>query len=162
MILYHKNIKNKCFRTTNGTGVIRVFHPNHGMHGTSNNVTISGVPSGTYNGIAHSDINGTYTSISNITLDSYDITTTGTATATGDVGGSSIVATQNRLFDVLNLSLQTMTHYQIHLLHHQIRTTTGKSIHGSETEFSLTSASNYQSVVLNDNIYFTCTSNDCK
>ena len=44
------------------------------MHGTSNNVTISGVASGTYNGIAHSDINGTYTSISNVTLDSYDIT----------------------------------------------------------------------------------------
>ena len=31
------------------------------------------------------DINGTYTSISNITLDSYDLTTAGTATATGDV-----------------------------------------------------------------------------
>ena len=55
----------------------------------ANNVTISGVPTGTYNGIATVDINGTYTSISNITLDSYDITTTGTATSTGDVGGDS-------------------------------------------------------------------------
>ena len=41
-------------RTFNGTGVIRVFHKNHGMHSTSDNVTISGVASGTYNGIAHS------------------------------------------------------------------------------------------------------------
>ena len=38
---------------------------------------------------------------------------------------------------------------------YQIRPTTGKSIHGSESEFSLTSSSNYQSVVANDNIYFT-------
>ena len=58
------------------------------MHGTSNNVTIAGVPNGTYNGIAHSDINGTYTSISNVTLDSYDITSSGTSNATGDIGGS--------------------------------------------------------------------------
>ena len=31
---------------------------------------------GTYNGIAHDKINGTFTSIKNITLDSYDIVTT--------------------------------------------------------------------------------------
>ena len=79
------------------------------MHGTSNNVTIAGVGSGTYNGIAHSDINGTYTSISNVTLDSYDITTTGTGTSTGDVGGSTVTATQNRVYDVINLSLASMT-----------------------------------------------------
>ena len=37
------------------------------------------------------DINGDYTSISNITLDSYDITTSGTgAESSGDVGGSSV------------------------------------------------------------------------
>jgi hypothetical protein len=36
-----------------------------------------------------------------------------------------------------------------------IRPTTGKSIHGSETEFSLTSNANKLSVVNNDNIYFT-------
>ena len=63
-----RTLKNNALRTTNSSKVIRVFHPNHGMHGTSNNVTISGVASGTYNGIAHSDINGTYTSISNVNL----------------------------------------------------------------------------------------------
>ena len=149
-----RTLKNNPLRTTNSSGVIRVFHPNHGMHGTSNNVTISGVANGDYNGIAHSDINGTYTSISNITLDSYDNTTTGTATATGDVGGATVTATQNRLYDVLNLSLQAMTVPETSI-GYQIRPTTGKSIHGSESEFSLTSSSNYQSVVANDNIYFT-------
>ena len=68
------------------------------MHGTSNNVTIAGVPSGTYNGLAHSSINGTYTSISNVTLDSYDIQIPGStnATASGDIGSNAVTATQNR------------------------------------------------------------------
>ena len=151
-----RTLKNNALRTTNSSKVIRVFHPNHGMHGTSNNVTIAGVPSGTYNGIAHSDINGTYTSISNVTLDSYDITSpsSSNATATGDVGGSSITATQNRLYDVVNLSLQTMTVPETSI-GFSIRPTTGKSVHGSESEFSLTSSANKQSVVGNDNIYFT-------
>ena len=66
-----KTLETNPIRTFNGTGLIRIFHKNHGMHSTSDNVTIAGVEAGTYNGIAHSDINGTYTSISNITLDSY-------------------------------------------------------------------------------------------
>ena len=36
-----------------------------------------------------------------------------------------------------------------------IRPTSGKSISGAETEFSLTSGSNKINVVSNDNIYFT-------
>ena len=150
-----RTLKNNPLRTTNASGVIRVFHPNHGMHGTDNNVTIAGVASGTYNGIAHSDINGTYTSISNVTLDSYDITTSGTATATGDVGGATVTATQNRTFDVLNLAgIQTMQLPGTDI-NYYVRPTTGKSIHGSESEFSLTSNANKISVVNKDNIYFT-------
>ena len=151
-----RTLKNNALRTTSGSKVIRVFHPNHGMHGTSNNVTIAGIASGTYNGLAHSDINGTYTSITNVTLDSYDITSpsSGNATATGDIGGATITATQNRLYDVLNLSIQTMTVPET-TIGYSIRPTTGKSIHGSESEFSLISYANRQSVVANDNIYFT-------
>jgi hypothetical protein len=139
-------------RTFNGTGIIRVFHKNHGMHSTSDNVTISGVASGSYNGIAHSAINGTYTSISNITLDSYDITTAGTATSSGDVGGSSVVATENRAFDVMQLQIGQITQPGTDLSA-TIKTTTGKSVHGTETPFTIdTTASN---TVIGDNIYFT-------
>ena len=152
-----RTLKTNPLRTTSGSKDITVFHPNHGMHGTSNNVTISGVASGTYNGIAHTDINGTYTSIKNITLDSYVITSgsSGNATSTGDVGGSTVVASQNRTFDVLNLSgIQTMTLPETSL-DMSIRPTTGKSVHGSESEFSLTANSNKVAVVGKDNIYFT-------
>src|SRR6056300_1576327 len=152
-----RTLKNNPLRTTNASGVIRVFHPNHGMHGTNNRVTIAGVPSGTYNGIYTSvnAINGTYTSISNVTLDSYDITTTGTATSTGDIGGAAVTATQNRLFDVLNLGgIQTMTVPGTNV-DYFVRTTTGKSIHGSESEFTLTTAANKVAVINNDNIAFT-------
>jgi len=153
-----RTLKNNPLRTTNGSSVIRVFHPNHGMHGTDNNVTIAGIPSGTYNGIdtTTDPINGTYTSISNITLDSYDITlASGTASATGDIGGATVTATQNRIFDVLNLGgIQTMVVPGTNIDYY-VRTSTGKSVHGSETQFTLTSAANKLAVVNNDNLFFT-------
>ena len=148
-----KTLASNPIRTFNGSGVIRVFHKNHGMHSTSDNVTIAGVASGTYNGITSAQINGTYTSISNITLDSYDVTTAGTATATGDVGGSTVTATQNRLFDVLQLQIGHVVHPATALTS-TLRTTSGKSIHGTETSFSLQAATAAENVVLGDNIYF--------
>src|SRR6056300_1700404 len=148
-----KTLDSNPIRTFNGSGVIRVFHKNHGMHSSTDNVTIAGVASGTYNGIAHSDINGTYTSISNVTLDSYDVTTSGTATATGDIGGSTVTATQNRLFDVLQLQVGHVIHPQTTLTT-TLRTTTGKSVHGSETAFSLQASTATENVVLGDNLYF--------
>ncbi len=57
--------------TTASSGVITVHCPNHGMHSSSANVTISGLASGTHNGIASTNINGTYTAIGNIKLDSF-------------------------------------------------------------------------------------------
>ena len=152
-----RTLKNNSLRTTNGSKLIRVFHPNHGMHGTSNNVTIAGVPSGSHNGLAHDKINGTYTAISNVTLDSYDITSTSSsnATATGDVGGTAVTATQNRSFDVLNLGgIQTVTLPDTNI-DYFVRTTSGRSVHGSETEFSLTAATSKLAVINNDNIAFT-------
>ena len=149
-----KTLDSNPIRTFNGSGLIRVFHKNHGMHSTNDNVTIAGIASGTYNGIAHSAINGTYTSISNITLDSYDITTGGTANATGDVGGSSVTATQNRLFDVLQLQIGNVIHPRTSITS-TLRTTTGKSVHGTESPFSLEGTSSAKNVVLGDNLYFT-------
>src|SRR5210317_1446625 len=148
-----KTLGTNPIRTFNGSGLIRVFHKNHGMHSSTDNVTIAGLASGTYNGIAHSDINGTYTSISNITLDSYDVTTSGTATATGDVGGSTVTATQNRLFDVLQPQIGHVVHPATTLTS-TLRTTSGRSVHGSETAFTLQVASAAENIVLGDHYYF--------
>ena len=150
--------------SSDSTGVLTISHPNHGMHGTNNNVTIAGVPSGTYNGITADQINGTYTAIGNITLDSYTVDpanntdysdSIANATDAGDIGGSAVTATQNRKYDVINLAgIQTIQLPETSI-NYYIRPTTGKSIHGSESEFSLTSNANKLSVVNNDNIYFT-------
>ena len=159
-----KTLKNNPIRTlSDSSSIIRISHPNHGMHGTSNNVTIAGVPAGTYNGISADQINGTYTSISNVTLDSYDLNPSNntnysgsiaTPTASGDIGGTAVTATQNRLYDVVNLSLQTMT-VPGTTIGYNMRPTTGKSISGGESEFSLTGTSSAINVIANDNIYFT-------
>jgi len=144
-------------RTTNTSGVIRVFHRNHGMHGLNNNVTIAGVTAGLNNGIDAALINRTYTSISNVTLDSYDITTAGTATATGDIGGATVTATENRLIDVACLNLGVMT-VPGTTINYDIRTTSGASIDApanTQTEFQLLPVSSAISVVPGDNIYFT-------
>ena len=88
---------------TSGSAVITVNHRNHGMHSTSNNVTIAGVASGDHNGIAHSNINGTYTTIGNIKLDSYTVTAANsdTASSSGDIGSTTVTATRNILYDVI-------------------------------------------------------------
>jgi len=149
-----KTLNANSIRTFNGSSLVRIFHPNHGMHSSTDNVTIAGLTSGTdYNGIQGSEINGDYATISNITLDSYDITTSGTATATGDVGGSTVTATQNRLFDVLQLQIGHVVHPGCTLTSN-LRTTSGRSVHGLETAFARQSTSDALPVVLNDNIYF--------
>ncbi len=151
-----KSLKNNPITTTSGSADITIHHRNHGMHSTSNNVTIAGVPSGTYNGIASTNINGTYTTIKNIKLDSYQVTAqnSDTATATGDVGGTAVTATRNMLFDVIQpvvgfiqppgTSISTT-----------LRTTSGRTLEGSETEFSLETASKQIAVELNEDYYMT-------
>ena len=160
-----KTLKNNPIRTlSDSSAVLRISHPNHGMHGTSNNVTIAGVPTGgNLNGLTADQINGTYTQISNVTLDSYDINPThnttysgsiANPTQSGDIGGTAVTATQNRLYDVVNLSLQTMTVPGTNISY-TMRPTSGRSISGTESEFSLTSTSSAVNVIANDNIYFT-------
>ena len=77
-----KTLKQNPITTTAGSAVITIHHRNHGMHSTANNVTIAGVPSGTFNGIASTNINGTYTAIGNIKLHSYTVTAANSDTAT--------------------------------------------------------------------------------
>ena len=141
---------------TIGTTALKVTHRNHGMHGTSNNVTIAGVASGTYNGVASTNINGTYTSISDIKMHSYVITAQNAdfATALGDVGGATVTATRNILYDVIQ-PVAGVIQPPNTTIGSTLRATTGKTLEGSETEFTLTTASDKVAVELNEDYYFT-------
>ena len=62
-------LKNNSLRFTEDTTTIRVFHPNHGMHSTSNYVKISGVVSNTSNALLSSSLTtSTATSLSLVNL----------------------------------------------------------------------------------------------
>ena len=83
--------------------IIKINARNHGLRSTAHNVTIAGVPSGTVNGLASTNINGTYTAIGNITLDSFTVTAQNSdvATSTGSIGGSAVTITPNIQYDII-------------------------------------------------------------
>ena len=99
------------FKTTASSNKVRVFHQNHGMSAGST-VIITNVTPATYNGIittATTGLNGSFT-ISNIESDSYVITlASGTASNTGYVGGSNVIATQNVAMDAVNVITQSQS-----------------------------------------------------
>jgi hypothetical protein len=142
--------------TTSGSGVVTVHHRNHGMHSTANNVTIAGLPSGTFNGISSANINGTYTAIGNIKMDSYTITAqnSDTASATGDIGGNNVTATRNIMFDVIKPIASTIIPPGC-TIGATMRTTTGRTLEQSESEFSLSTAAKKVAVDLNTDYYLT-------
>ena len=142
--------------TTASSAVITIHHRNHGMHTTANNVTIAGVPSGTYNGIASTNINGTYTAIGNITMDSYTVTAQNSdaASATGDVGGSSVTATRNMMYDVIQPIASTITPPGTAVTA-TMRNTTGRTLEQSEGEFSLATVAKQKAFDLNTDYYHT-------
>ena len=112
------------------------------MHSTSANVIIAGVPSGSHNGIAHTNINGTYTTIDNIKLNSYTVTAQNSdaASATGDVGGTAVTATRNMLYDVIQPVIGNVIHQET-VLAASMRTTGGRTLEGSENEYALDTGS---------------------
>ena len=151
-----KTLKQNPISTTASSAVITIHHPNHGMHSTSANVTIAGVPSGSHNGIAHTNINGTYTTIGNIKLDSYTITAqnSDTASSTGDIGGTAVTATRNVLFDVVQPCVGAIQPPNTTLTA-TMRTTGGRTLEASEAEYSLTAASKQKTINFNEDYYMT-------
>jgi hypothetical protein len=142
--------------TTASSTVITIHHRNHGMHTTANNVTIAGVPSGTYNGIASTNINGTYTAIGNIKLHSYTVTAQNSdaADATGDIGGIAVTVTRNIMFDVIK-PVAGIIQPPGTEISSQLRTTSGRTLEGGETEFALTTVSKQKAIELNEDYYMT-------
>ena len=151
-----KTLKQNPITTTASSAVITIHHRNHGMHSTANNVTIAGVPSGTFNGIASTNINGTYTAIDNIKLHSYTVTAqnSDTATATGDIGSTAVTVTRNIMYDVIK-PIAGVIQPPGTEISSQLRTTSGRTLEGGETEFSLTTVSKQKAIELNEDFYLT-------
>ena len=87
--------------STSGSGVVKVFHKNHGMQNALNPIAIV-TGAAAFNGITAANLNGTH-SISNVTHDTYTFVAeaSDTASATGSGGGAAIYATENRQMDVI-------------------------------------------------------------
>ena len=131
-------LKNNPFRyVSNSTNtVIRVTHPNHGMYGANNKVTIAGHGSNV-NGITAAQMNTTHDVIgASIETDSYAIQINGVAaTAIGiDGGGSGITATENRQYNILVPQIQTLE-VPGTSVGFSLEAQTGKSVDGAESAY---------------------------
>lgn len=131
-----KTLSNNPFTTTNSSTSVRVYHPGHGMSSGST-VTIAGVPSGTYNNIPYTELNGNKT-ISSVEFDYYTITTTTAANAAGDVGGTAVTATYNVMMDVYQPNIQQTLLPGTSSIW-GIKAASAKAVHGSQTPYVLDS-----------------------
>jgi hypothetical protein len=211
-------------RTVSGDSKVRVFHRNHNMHSSSNNVIITNVKSGIdsslngailaadttlsltsstgwptsgtvylkinnevmsgtisgtsvtaisrgvegsavdhadgsevllyqINGIPLTEVNKTHTTIGDIRVDSYTVSTSTSATSSGVSGGVEATATENAQMDVLQTLVPTIEHPNT-LLTSKTLSTSGTSVSGNQTSFTKQSISTADSIPLDDNYYF--------
>ena len=136
------------FETRSGTNKVRVYQEAHGMP-VGSSVTISGVTANV-NGIAFAQFNATHI-ISDVDYDSYVITVASNATSTGYAGGSTVKATRNLMFNLIQPQVQVQS-FSDTSVSFGIKTTTGKSVDGSETAYVVDTG--FTPVVANENNQF--------
>jgi len=137
------NLESNPLYTYIGTKKIRVFQKNHGHIAGTSEVTIAGLTSGTsYNGVLGSDINGTR-NVVDAEQDSYS-----NFTASSRIGGTAVTATENKAYDILYPNIQQLV-FKNTRADWYARTTSGKSLAGSEIPHSLTQ---YYQIPVNQNV----------
>lgn len=110
--------------TTNGSNVIRCYAPNHGLREDTDTpansdevyVKIGDQTIGSVNGIPEGEINGIHT-VSNVTMNTFDITVTTNATRTGRAGGGLVFYTRNVPYELIHPVLDEMTPSGTGILH---------------------------------------------
>lgn len=147
-VIPYYNLEKDPIQTVSGTNTVRVWHQDHGMH-INSRVNIKGVASA-INGIPASEINGDKI-ISNVDLDCYTITTTTSATASGYGGGSAVYATRNIQYNVVHPIIETQTFSDTNISF-KLTGTSGKSIDGSETPYTIDSTDT--ACLIKENNYF--------
>ncbi len=135
--------------TKSGSAIVRIYHQNHGMPEGSS-VSLSGIVD--TNGISGANINGTKT-ISNVELDSYLVTASNsdTASSSGTGGGSACIATENYQLDTGQLVSTELT-LPATTLKYDIKSTSGKSVHGGQTPYVIDGSYSY--ITSNENVEF--------
>jgi len=108
------------------------------------------------NGIPLDQINKTHTTLANVGIDSYTVaTTTAPSSSTGDQnqGGSAVTATENASMDGMQTLVPTLVYPETGISP-KVRTTTGTSVNGTETSFSLQGTSFARPITLGENFFF--------
>ena len=149
-VVPYVEIEKDPFQTVSGSNTVRVWHRDHGM--SSGSRVILDDVSGSVNGIPASEFN-TEKVIGNVDLNSYTITTTTSATATGYAGGTGVRATANVQYDVIVPSVQMQT-FSDTTSSFSIKTTSGKSVDGGETPYVLDTGFS-PCLVKEDNVFYT-------
>ena len=107
------------------------------------------------------EINKTHTSLSNIGIDSYVITTTTTPSVSGEsgvaeVGGTAVYASENYRFELMQSAISTLEVNNTAIAA-TVRTTSATSPSGNETSFTTTSSGNAKPFPLGENFTFETT-----
>jgi hypothetical protein len=137
------------FETRNGSTKVRVWHRDHGMPSGSK-VIISGVGAAV-NNVPAAQLNTTHT-ISDVDLDSYVVTVSTAANASGYGGGSAVRATRNMQYDVAQPMVQVQRFSETPI-EFGMKTTTGKSV-DSATQTAYVADSSFSGVLANESNYF--------
>jgi hypothetical protein len=89
-------------------------------------------------------------------MDSYTVTAQNSdaASATGDIGGTSVTATRNMMYDVIKPIAGTITPPGTGITT-TMRNTTGRTLEQSEGEFSLSTVAKQKTIDLNSDFYLT-------
>ena len=107
------------------------------------------------NNVPLTEINKTHTSISNIGIDSYVITTTTQSDTASTSGGGNMTATENAMMDGIQTLIPTIEHPDTSITA-EIRATTGTSPSGSQSSYSTAAltAQNAEKITIGENYFF--------
>ena len=147
-----RDLVNDAISTTNASNEVRVYHKNHGHFAGVSEVTLAGIvanASTNVNGIPIAELNTTLT-VETVTMDSYTVTSSTNATATGRAGGSGITATENKTYNVLHPIVQQSV-IPSTAAQWSIKSTSGTSLAGTESPHIVSS---YVDIKVNDNTSF--------
>ena len=120
-------------KVDSGSRWATIYHPYHGFD-SGDTVTIQGLDSATsYGGVKGSSILGANT-ISFPDASGYQIYMDSTATSNQFVGGSSVLANNNIMYDIINPHIEVLSPFNTYI-QTSAKLTTGRSLAGIETRF---------------------------